>query len=122
MTAPFPPPPGKEATQEERDAWSHQARMHKVASAAAEPQRYKLMHLSALSPTTRRSHAERHGKLYTAEEVIEFWNDPANRVGCKCTVISILVDSKGNPIVEKLVPRAMTTYEKMKKKYGNSWV
>lgn len=60
--------------------------------------RTKLMWLSALSPTTRRTHAARHGKLYTREEVEEFYSMDGNSVNCKCSFTEVLVDEDGNPL------------------------
>lgn len=81
---------------------------------------YRFMHLSALSPTTRKSHAERHGKLFTAQQVREFWADPQNIAGCKCSVSAIIVDDNGEPIVTAITKRTRETYEKMKKR-GYDW-
>lgn len=122
MSAPLPSPPGRDATQEELDSWIHAARMQKITEAQSVYGSYKLMHFSALSSTTRKSHAERHGKLYTAEEVIAFWNDPANRVGCKCSIISVLVDSQGNAISSGLMLRAKSIYDKMNSRHGHLWI
>jgi SPP1 gp7 family putative phage head morphogenesis protein len=61
------------------------------------------MHLSALSPTTRVSHAERHGKLFTMDEVRDWWDEGANAVNCKCSTTSVMVDKDGNPIVGEIV-------------------
>jgi len=74
---------------------------------------YRYLHLSALSPTTRKSHAARHGKLFTPQEVKEFWSDPENIDGCKCTVVPIMVDEEGEPIVASIVDRAIEAYKKM---------
>ncbi len=40
------------------------------------------MHLSALSPTTRESHARRHGRLYTTQEVREWYTQDGNGINC----------------------------------------
>ena len=60
--------------------------------------RTKMMWLSALSPTTRRTHAARHGKLYTRQEVEDFYSRDANSIQCKCSQTEILVDENGNPL------------------------
>lgn len=73
--------------------------------------RTKEMHLSALSPTSRQSHIERHGKLYTREEVQEWYSESANSINCKCVQVSVMVDSEGNPIVESTVDRAIKQRE-----------
>ena len=60
--------------------------------------RTRLLWFSALSPTTRESHAARHGNTYTQEEVREFYARDGNAIYCKCSQSSVLVDSDGNPV------------------------
>lgn len=64
------------------------------------------MHLSALSPTTRPEHAERNGKLYTVEQVREWWAEGANSINCKCSTTTVLVDAKGKPLAGDIVKSA----------------
>jgi len=64
------------------------------------------MHLSALSPTTRPTHAERHAKLYTVAQVRDWWSKDANAINCKCSTTTVLVDAKGKPLVPAIVDRA----------------
>lgn len=71
------------------------------------------MHMSALSPATRKSHADRHGRLYTAAQVREFWADPANVDGCKCTLVPVLIGEDGKPLVPAIVKRARRNYQVM---------
>lgn len=67
--------------------------------------RTKLLHISALSPTTRKTHAARHGGLYTVQQVREWYAEDANAINCKCTQVEVLVDSKGNPLTPDVVER-----------------
>lgn len=60
--------------------------------------RTRMMWLSALSPTTRRTHAARHGKLYTRQEVEDFYSRDGNAIACKCSQTEVLVDEDGNPL------------------------
>lgn len=60
---------------------------------------------SALSPTTRDSHAERHGRVYTVDEVLEFYSEDGNAINCLCSVRDVLLDDDGNPVSEALVRR-----------------
>ncbi|WP_156454416.1 hypothetical protein [Lampropedia cohaerens] len=99
------------------DIRRHHSRMSKLR---AEGLRVKYMHLSALSPTTRKSHADRHGQLFTAAEVREFWSDPENIKGCKCSITEVMVDELGKPIVPSIQKRALKAYETMKKR-GYEW-
>ena len=64
------------------------------------------MHLSALSPSTRESHARRHGRLYSTQEVREWYTQDGNAVNCKCTQVSMLVDKEGKPLQERVIDRA----------------
>lgn len=68
--------------------------------------RTMLMHFSALSPTTRTHHAARHGKLYTTEEVQDWYSVDANSINCKCTQVSVMVDEKGQPLNDRVAKRA----------------
>lgn len=80
----------------------------------------KEMHLSALSPTTRATHAARHGRLYTVEQVREWWAQDGNSVNCKCSTTSVMVGDDGKPIVPGIVARANQTKQKMEAR-GYAW-
>lgn len=70
------------------------------------------MHISALSPTTRITHAKRHAHLYTVEEVREWYTLAANAINCKCVQVATMVDSDGNPIVPTIQERAEKSLKK----------
>ncbi len=55
-----------------------------------------VIHISALIPTTRTTHAARHGNAYTTVQQQQWWNKGSNRINCLCTTISVLIDRKGN--------------------------
>ena len=57
--------------------------------------RAAVLHVSALLPTTRAHHAERHGNAYTTAQQRQWWDTGVNRINCHCSVRSILVDSSG---------------------------
>lgn len=59
-----------------------------------------VIHISALTSTTRTSHAARHGNAYTVEDQLAWWNEGANRINCKCTTQTVLIDGTGK-VVEK---------------------
>lgn len=82
--------------------------------------RTKEMHLSALSPTTRVSHAARHGKLFTVDECRDWWAKGANGINCKCSTTSVMVDKEGTPLVPSIVDRAMKAKENMEAR-GYAW-
>lgn len=83
--------------------------------------RFKLMHYSALSPTTRKGHAERHALLYTSEEVRDWYATDGNSINCKCTQISVLVDEHDNPVAPRIVERARETEKKMRAREAGPW-
>ncbi|AZV93582.1 phage head morphogenesis protein [Bordetella sp. J329] len=80
----------------------------------------KELHLSALSPTTRATHAARHGNLYTREQVRDWWARDGNSANCKCSTTSVLVGADGKPIVPGIQKRAKQTKEKMEAR-GYAW-
>lgn len=64
----------------------------------------KVMHVSALTPTTRATHAARHGKLYTPEDQQEWWNSGSNRINCLCSTVEILF-LNGKPLQQDLIKK-----------------
>lgn len=61
-----------------------------------------LMWLSALKPTTRLWHASRHGKVYSTEEVRDFYAENGNRYNCYCSQIPVLLNDDGSIFNEGL--------------------
>lgn len=80
-----------------------------------------LMHYSALSPTTRISHATRHADLFTSEQVREWYSTGANAINCKCAQISVLVDADNKPLVPAIIERAKKTEQKMRASGRGPW-
>lgn len=66
----------------------------------------RMMQFSALSPTTRLSHAKRHGKLFTFEEARAWMSTSPNMINCKCTFVEVLVGKDGKPLVAGIIARA----------------
>lgn len=60
--------------------------------------RAAVIHISALTPTTRDSHAARHGNAYTVADQLQWWETGANRINCKCTTESVLIDRQGKVV------------------------
>lgn len=81
----------------------------------------KLLHISALSSTTRASHAARHAKLYTSDEVRDWYSQDGNSINCKCSQTEVLVDGDGRPIVPDIIERAKRNYKVMKEKGRGLW-
>lgn len=73
---------------------------------------HRFMHMSALSPSTRDSHAKRHGELFTADEIREWMSQDGNSIGCKCSFTAVLVDEFGNPHSAALVQRLVSARER----------
>lgn len=80
----------------------------------------RLLHISALSPTTRRTHAARHAHLYTNEEVREWYAKDANSINCKCSQQSVLVDDSGNPVYPDVITKLKQEYKTMQAR-GYAW-
>ncbi len=68
------------------------------AQTNAEGIRTRLLWFSALSATTRPTHASRHGRIYTRQEVADFYARDGNAINCKCTQVATLVDDNGKPL------------------------
>lgn len=83
--------------------------MRMLEEGARAGMRTMFMYLSALKQTTRKSHAERHGKLFSASEVRDFWNNPENRADCACTIAPIPVDQNGEPLISIAMDNAKKT-------------
>lgn len=64
-----------------------------------------LLWLSALKPTTRIWHASRHGKVYTTEEVRDFYAENGNRYNCYCSQIPVLLNDDGSIFNEGLADK-----------------
>jgi SPP1 gp7 family putative phage head morphogenesis protein len=67
---------------------------------------------SALKPTTRPSHAARHGKVYTTNEVRDFYGKDGNRMHCFCACTEALLDEDGKPILTDRLKQVMTAERK----------
>lgn len=79
------------------------------------------MHMSALSPTTRAHHANRHAKLFTTDQQRAWWAKDGNSINCKCSTVTVLVDGDGKPLVPGIVERARKNYQAMKAKGKGAW-
>ena len=64
-----------------------------------------LLWLSALKPTTRSWHASRHGRVYTTEEVRDFYAVNGNRYNCYCSQIPVLLNDDGSIFNEGLADK-----------------
>ena len=59
--------------------------------------RLGVMHISALlgGGRTRRTHARRHGKVFSTAEQNKWWNRKPNRINCFCSVRSVELNDDG---------------------------
>jgi SPP1 gp7 family putative phage head morphogenesis protein len=67
--------------------------------------RVKVLHISALSPTTRVTHAARSGHLYTVQEERDWYAVDGNAINCRCTSSEAIVDADGKPVSKGLIDR-----------------
>jgi hypothetical protein len=80
----------------------------------------KLLHISALSPTTRHTHAVRHAHLYTNEQVRDWYSMDGNSINCKCSQQSVLVDENGDPQFPEIIQKFKQEYKTMQAR-GYAW-
>ncbi|EKL0728836.1 phage head morphogenesis protein, partial [Enterobacter hormaechei] len=79
-----------------------------------------LVHISALSLTTRHTHAVRHAHLYTNEEARDWYSKDGNSINCKCSQQSVLVDADGNPEYPDTITKLKQEYKSMQAR-GYAW-
>lgn len=65
-----------------------------------------MLWVSALIPgRTRKTHSERHGKLYTQKEVNDFYAVGGNAINCLCSIVSTVVNEKGEALAKNLIAK-----------------
>lgn len=64
-----------------------------------------LLHLSALKPTTRQTHAYWHGRVRTVAEVREWYSVNGNKYHCYCSQIPALLNDDGSIFNEGLADK-----------------
>lgn len=64
-----------------------------------------LLHLSALKPTTRQTHAFWHGKVRTTQEVRDWYAIDGNKFHCYCNQIPVLLNDDGSIFNKGLAER-----------------
>lgn len=62
----------------------------------------KYLWVSALLPTTRKNHASRHGRLYTSDEIKEFYSKNGERFNCHCSCVATLIEDGVPQLTQKL--------------------
>jgi len=76
----------------------------------------KVLHLSALSPTTRVTHAARSGQIFTVEEERDWFAEGSTAINCKCSSSEVLVDENGEPRSKGLIDRLRAASAEWEKK------
>jgi hypothetical protein len=64
-----------------------------------------LLHLSALKPNSRAAHVDRHGKVFTVEQVQDWYEENGNRFNCYCAQVTVLLDEKGESYNKSYIDR-----------------
>lgn len=72
-----------------------------------------MMQLSAFAATSRQSHMDRSGKLFTTDEVRQWLARDANSIQCLCNFVAVLVDSNGKPLSDTITRRAQQIRQRM---------
>ncbi len=65
----------------------------------------KLLWVSALMATTRKTHGEKHGRLFTRAEVTDFYSKRGESVNCRCSQVPTVVDENGEAFVKKVISK-----------------
>lgn len=68
----------------------------------------RLFWTSALIPTTRKTHAARHGKVYTTENVAEFYSRDGNIFNCYCAQTEVIIFNEQ----AEISPTILDSYKK----------
>lgn len=67
----------------------------------------QLLWFSALAATTRPWHSSRHGLVYTADEVQEFYSKDGNAIFCMCSQSPVLVNKKTGEVLQSSLLKRM---------------
>jgi hypothetical protein len=79
----------------------------------------RILWWSALSSESRQTHVERHGRIFTSDEVKDFYDNSDNSLGCLCSQSPILVNvNTGEVLQSKLVKRMQKSREEYQKKHN----
>jgi hypothetical protein len=79
-----------------------------------------LLHMSALKPNSRSIHVDRHGKIYTVEQVADWYEENGNRFNCYCAQITVLLNEKGEPYNQASIDRLLKEADEWKGKTRTS--
>lgn len=65
----------------------------------------KMMWVSALMSTTRKTHGEKHGRIYTRQQVADFYSVDGNAINCRCSQVPTIVDANGDMFAKKILDK-----------------
>ena len=78
-----------------------------------------VMHLSALSPTSREDHVARHGWVGTVQQEREWYAAKSGRrINCKCSPSEMLLNDDGSPMFPDVVKRTKEAREEWEESEG----
>jgi hypothetical protein len=73
-----------------------------------------LLHMSALKSNSRSTHVDRHGKVFTVEQVQDWYEENGNRFNCYCAQVTVLLDEKGEPHNKSYIERLQNECDEWK--------
>ena len=65
----------------------------------------KMLWVSALMATTRKSHASKHGELFTQAQVSDFYSKNGESINCRCAQVPTVVNEKGEALAKNLIAK-----------------
>lgn len=65
----------------------------------------KMLWVSALMATTRKSHASKHGELFTQAQVSDFYSKNGESINCRCSQVPTVVNEKGEALAKNLIAK-----------------
>jgi len=65
----------------------------------------RMLWVSALMKTTRKTHAEKHSDILTRSQVTEFYSKNSNSINCRCSQSIILVDERGDAYAKAVIKK-----------------
>lgn len=72
----------------------------------------RFLWFSALTSTTRTTHAERHGKVFTKEEIDEFYSEDANAINCYCSQTPVMYNTETGEVLQQDMMNEMSEQRK----------
>lgn len=96
-----------EINQAYRTSYMDEAKQLNETALADDDWEIRQIHRSALSPTTRKHHADRHGKIFTIQQQRDWWAVDGNAISCLCSTLDVLINKKTGEILQKKLQARM---------------